>query len=387
MEQADGFARVLHLAQQDVGAHLMTPAMTVRGAPARKTSTPGVALMARGASHRHCGSHQMSTDVLLREVQDSGKAIGLLHGDGSLNSHWFSQPLDNLGKIFSNADQRSAFLDLLDQLLPPQNPPGLASGEKWHPLLGDQAQGNVYLTVADVGGGRIVIGGGGEFHASPASGTPSAALRARLPLISLQGTSVTPIAGTADGPLDVSFRVQLNWTRPAQAIALAAINVVIHLAPLAGTATASVVLEGLDLDGSGAHDTPLDPAHLDSQAMKLVLGLVSQKLHEIAGAAAGEAAAVAAHFMPLLGFADAAIPAFPFVGILQGPAALQGWLNAMVSSGGITAWLSHLAGLFGATVATAGAGTLDDPWRVRLLALDAASSLLDFLLPMACPQR
>src|SRR5260370_1236245 len=264
MEQADGFARVLHLAQQDVGAHLMTPAMTVRGAPARKTSTPGVALMARGASHRHCGSHQMSTDVLLREVQDSGKAIGLLHGDGSLNSHWFSQPLDNLGKIFSNADQRSAFLDLLDQLLPPQNPPGLASGEKWHPLLGDQAQGNVYLTVADVGGGRIVIGGGGEFHASPASGTPSAALRA--------------------------------------------------------------------------------------------------------------------NFMPLLGFGDAAIPAFPFAGILQGPAALQGWLNAMVSSGGITAWLSHLAGLFGATVATAGAGTLDDPWRVRLLALDGASSELDVLL-------
>src|SRR5260370_33724339 len=107
----------------------------------------------------------------------------------------------------------------------------------------------------------------------------------------------------------------------------ASINVVTNLAQLAGTATASVVLEGLDLDGSGAHDTPLDPAHLDSQAMKLALGLVSQNLHEIAGAAAGEAAAVAAHFMPLLDFADAAIPAFPFVGILQGPPALHGWLN------------------------------------------------------------
>src|SRR5207249_2143673 len=74
----------------------------------------------------------------------------------------------------------------------------------------------------------------------------------------------------------------LDWTRPQHDIALAAIRVRIRLVPLAVPARTElhVVLEGLDLDGSGAHNVTLDPANPDAEALHVVIGLLRQKLRE-----------------------------------------------------------------------------------------------------------
>jgi hypothetical protein len=76
----------------------------------------------------------------------------------------------------------------------------LPAGENWHPLLGEQTVGNLYLTVTDAGGGAIVLGVAGDVHAA-APGALTATLRARLPIVKLQGTAGNAIAGTSDGPL------------------------------------------------------------------------------------------------------------------------------------------------------------------------------------------
>src|SRR5215831_17949080 len=76
----------------------------------------------------------MSAD-LAQELLDAGKAVGLLKADGQPDPGWFSAPDSKLSTILSDASQRAAFLDLLDQLAPPAQIAGLPTGEKWHPLL------------------------------------------------------------------------------------------------------------------------------------------------------------------------------------------------------------------------------------------------------------
>lgn len=65
------------------------------------------------------------SDALLTEVLDAGKAIGLLGPDGGLEADWFKDPLSKLESILSNSNQRAAFLDLLDQIVPPANIQGI----------------------------------------------------------------------------------------------------------------------------------------------------------------------------------------------------------------------------------------------------------------------
>src|SRR6185295_9534840 len=95
----------------------------------------------------------ISANELDRELLDAGKAIGLITDDGNLNSDWFTAPLDRLEAIISNPVQRAALLRLLDALLPPAALPGLPADEKWHPLLGERPNGNLYLTVKETAGG------------------------------------------------------------------------------------------------------------------------------------------------------------------------------------------------------------------------------------------
>ena len=313
------------------------------------------------------------------EVEHAGKALGLLDASGGLDPSWFSAPTDRLQGILKEPSQRDAFFDLLDDLIPGDPVQGLKPGDKWHPLLADQPQGNVYLTIEPASGGRTLVGVGAQFRSSVAGGMPSAAIFARLPVVSLNSSTVSAVAGTADGPLQITLRVELNWTTPTQAIKLKAVRADVRLAPLAAPADRlrfTIVLEGLDLDGTGAKDTLLDPADLGSEATELILGLLREKLRQIAGSASGEAAAAANHLLPLLGLGGG-IPTVPFADLLNGPSALQAWLNSMVASGAISTWLGHLAGLFGSASPVAGAGTTSDPFRVQLLNLGAGGSALE----------
>jgi hypothetical protein len=84
---------------------------------------------------------------LSEELRDLGQALGLLDGSGGFDPGWLNDPLSELESILSNADQREAFLRFLDVVVPPAAISGLPAGEKWHPLLGNQPNGNLYLTV------------------------------------------------------------------------------------------------------------------------------------------------------------------------------------------------------------------------------------------------
>ncbi len=99
-----------------------------------------------------------ATDGILDELLDAAKAIGLMRPDGSIDSSWFEQPLQRVGRVFGDETQRQALFDLLDAVLPPAS--GVApTGQRWYPLLaaatGPQ-QSNAYLTVEPRPGETIV---------------------------------------------------------------------------------------------------------------------------------------------------------------------------------------------------------------------------------------
>ena len=318
------------------------------------------------------------------EIVSLCKLIGLFDGGGNLDPNWFNDPLTRLESILSNPPQRDGLLQMLDALLPPDSAPELPAGDKWHPLLGAQPYGNLYLTVHDDGGG-VLIGLAGEFGAS--GPTPTGKLVVRLPLIHSSGSTVTAIVGTSNGPFSLQLRVELGWSLPAQTIGLQAVAVAVNLTllPPGSEATSIVVtLEQLQLDqNQPAQDMTLDPDHLGDQAMHLILGLIHENLSRLVGPT-GEAAAVANHLLALFGIGNS-IPPFP---ITEGATALRSWLSSLVAGGAsapIAAWLGHLAGLLGSSTPTAsGSGTQADPWRVQVMPIGTGiGSGLDLTLAMS----
>src|SRR5688572_18663246 len=112
------------------------------------------------------------------ELLDAAKAIGLVKENGDFDASWFEHVFERATSVLSNPAQRRALFSMLDRLAPPRNPPGTPAGEKWHPLLGEQPQGNAYFTVKTVGNDAIV-GLAGEVHGGP-SGGPEGALRVHV---------------------------------------------------------------------------------------------------------------------------------------------------------------------------------------------------------------
>jgi len=313
------------------------------------------------------------------EVLSAAKAIGLVDGTGALSPAWFENPLAGIEKLLSSPDQRKAFLDLLDQLFPPETPVGAASNDKWHPLLGSQPSGNLYLTVAN-GASPLKLGIAGEVHGTT-SPLPTS-LRCHLPIVMAGSTGISAIAGTADGPFKLDLGTELNWSKAnGQSIELRAIRASVQLTPLAPSPTSlHIVLEGLSIDGRPAADTALDPTNLNSQALQLVIGLIREELHQLTGAS-GEAATVVQHLLPVFGLSDG-FPPFPFGTIASDAAALKNWLAGIASAGKFAEWVGHLGALLGGAAAIQGSGTHDDPWRVRILQIDA-NSQLEFALAQA----
>ena len=313
------------------------------------------------------------SDGLANEVLDLGEAIGLFDGSGNLQPHWFENPLNHIESIFTDDAQRAAFLRVLDALLAPAQLPDLPANETWHPLFGDQSRGNAYLTVNTSNG--VTFGFAGEFHSSDGP-PPLASLTAHLPLLSFSGGNVTEVAGTPNGPLDVSLRLHLGFTFPADPIGLDSVVVTASLTPLGPTpATFTIDLEGLQLDESGPKNVTLDPGNLASEAVHLIIGFIQEQLKRLA-ASTGEAGAVTAHLLQLLGFGDAAIPQFPFTQ-LGDPGALNNWFASLLQGGAsapVVAWLGHLTGLLGVSAPNVtGTGTPSDPWVAPVIPFGSAS--------------
>ena len=321
----------------------------------------------------------ISTASLEAEIVDLGQMIGLVDSSGNIRTAWFSHLPGVLETIFTDPTQRSGLINFLDALLPPAPLDGLPQGEEWHPLLGSDPslRGNLYLTVND-SGASVVFGIAGDYSTSAAT-TPQASLRARLPLFSAN-SGIHAIAGTSNGPLSVDLRLTLGWTRPAQPIALQSVVVSAVLAPFASggpTESLVVTLAGLDLDGSGAKDTILDPNQLGNEATHLILGLIQYELGQLSAGLSAEAQSVVDNLLPLLGLGDG-IPAFPFLQIASDGQAIQKWFLALISGAAppITKWLKHLTGLLGATAPViSGTGTPADPWTATVFTLNPSSSL------------
>ncbi|MEO7040098.1 MAG: hypothetical protein ABI446_12540, partial [Gemmatimonadaceae bacterium] len=314
-------------------------------------------------------------DLLSPALLDVVRALGILGDNNSINTDWFEKPLHYLGGVIQQPAQRAALFDLLDQIAPPAPIAGLSPTSKWHPLLGTQPRGNVYLTVDTVGIGAQV-GIAGRFT-STSPGGPSLELDA--PLLSVDGTTLGAIAGTAAAPLALTLSVPLGWTIPAHSIALSTIELSLTFAPEAATPTfgAVVTLRGLDIDGSGAKDAVLDPATLGSEGTRVLLGFIREKLKDIAATATGEAKAIATHLPALLGL-DAAVPPFPIATITHDADALATWLRSLLagSPAPVGAWLQHLAGLLGVDTPSVLVGTgASQRWSVPLFAPSAGSAV------------
>jgi hypothetical protein len=320
----------------------------------------------------------MSIHVTLPpELTGVGQAIGLLDNDGNLVESWFNNPLHRLEGILTNNAQRGAVLDLLDLLLPPQavsdaSRLGVGPNEKWHPLLGSQSNGNLFLTVdGNKTSSAVTLGVGVKYVSTNA--TPAASVALRLP-IARAGTNVSFIAGRESDPLNLTLTVALGWTAPAQHITLDAISVSLRLArSAAGTVIAdvAVTLQGLDI-GGGAEDVTLEPDNLEPEAAQVIAGLVCQQLKQ----------AAATDLVGLLGLGGSS-PTFPFATIASDPQALNSWVRKLIApaaSGQVPmqTWLGHLAALFGAssTTVTQTQSAGEMAWSVTLFTLNPSSSVV-----------
>lgn len=312
------------------------------------------------------------------ELDDLGKAIGLLDGSPTfLNTGWFNDPLANLQSILKTPQQRDALIRLLDEVLPPEAipdplPAGIGADEKWHPLLQDQARGNIYLTV-DTGSGALDLGIGARYETA-ASASTAASVTVRLPVVRSNST-ISLIAGGAHGPLSVTLAVALGWQKATDGIALDGISAALHLAPFASPAVAEVAitLRGLDVgDGKGAMDVTLDRQNFQTDAIAVILGLVCRKLKN---SAPGPSAAA---LIALLGL-DATSPMFPFTTLGSDPHALTSWAIALTTpqsgTAPMAAWLGNLAVLFGRTggaiTTPSAAGT---KWSVTLVTVNTLTA-------------
>jgi hypothetical protein len=309
------------------------------------------------------------------ELRDLGQALGLLDGNGDFDPAWLNDPLGELASILSNADQREAFLRFLDIVAPPAVISGLPAGETWHPLLGNQPNGNLYLTVQDLSDG-ITVGTAGDFG-SGAGPSIQARLRAQVALVKA-GSTLALAGGSRTGPLVLNLRLDLHWPRgngPGDhPIGLDAIVVRATIVPDPAHPAfrLQVVLEQLQLTEAPPIDKVLDAEDLGRDAPDLFAGLLKVVLAE-AGADAA-AIALARHFLGLFGLSESDdIPPFPFAELADGPVALQRWLASLIGAvDGVAptaqAWLTHFAGLIGSGSPVQGPAA--GPWSVQLVPID-----------------
>ncbi|MGH8891780.1 MAG: DUF6603 domain-containing protein [Actinomycetes bacterium] len=313
----------------------------------------------------------MSLDLgLPRELDALARAAGLVDGSGQLDPDWLAEPLTRLRAALHSPAQRAGLGEFLDLALPPTPRPGRSAGEKWHPLLGELEQGNLYLTLNETPAG-LVLGLAGDFHTADGAAVV-ASLRLQADLV-LAGSDLELLTGTSEHPIMAELRVETNWVfaPPAQPVGLRALLVRFSVVPDPEDPQESlqVVLEGLSLGGETPTDTVMDVAELGVQAPDLLVGLLQIVLAEASGDAA--ISRLADHFLALFGLADSdAIPAFPFAGLVD-PGTVQHWLTEVSGLSGVAAtagpWMEHLAGLFGTDVTALGAGTADSPWRTTVV--------------------
>src|SRR6266487_2104525 len=307
------------------------------------------------------------------ELAVLGEAIGLLDASGNLDPDWFGQPLTRLAQAVATPQQRDALVRFVNLALPPVPEPGRPAGETWHPLLGTQDRGDLYLTLDDTATG-LVLGVAGDVHTGDGAPVP-ASLWIQGDLIAAGG-SLDVVAGTTAHPLTAELRVQTGWAfaPPARPIGLQAVTGRFTIVPDPDHPSVSMqlVLEQLSLGGEPPADTVMDVEELGAQAPILLAALLKVVFAEADPDPV--LTRLADHLLALLGLdGPGGVPVFPFAALGSGPAAIQAWMRDVLGAGDVPAsagdWLEHLAGMLGADVAATGDGTADAPWRATLASI------------------
>jgi len=300
-------------------------------------------------------------------------ALGLMDADGHVDGAWFSHPLDHLRTVVSDPVQRSALLRLLDTALPPVFHPLAPPGSSWHPLLQDNAFGNVYLTVTgDVLGLALLAG-------TDPDELPGIQATALLPLVDATTGDLKPVAASPDHPLDLGVVATLP---PGAGPDVVGVRVAVDST---GQVRARVRLE----DGPAGSRTvaELDPTRLDSEMLDAVVLLLRSVIDAVGDAAglpddvAQVLRRVTTHLFGLIGLGDPAITELPVAQVLAGaaagqPAPLKTWLaGVLADQTSRMAWFTHLAGLLGGAPLDAvdpdvsGTGEPTDPLRATVIRL------------------
>ena len=330
----------------------------------------------------------ISVGALGPELQSAGRAIGLIDGRDQLVADWFARPLHYLRGTVTDPVQRAGLAEALERLAPARGAPGDGAAERWHPLLPEDPRGNLYLTVrrgpsTDAARAELTLGASGLVHVAVA-GLPEVDVAVRMPLLHADDRTLTPLAGSADGPLEAEVAIELGWSRSdGSPIGLDRLEI---SALVSGSAAGPqgafrIDLKGLDL-GDGPSDVVFDPEHVAGDALELIIGLIREQLERLAADAGDEARRLANHLPALLGLVDG-LPRLDVVRLFSDPAALRDWLVALGQGDPppLRTWLAHVAALLGAGADAQalppieGAGSEEDPWRVTLFPLGGGSGI------------
>lgn len=321
------------------------------------------------------------------ELKLLGLALGLLRRAQpddpeslTLNSAFFADPGGTLAGILHEPVRRAAAFDLVAVLLGEAaktlDSTSTPAGATWVPLI-ENADGGLYVVV-EVGDEDDV--------------RLSAACRGVLAGegVTLGGTVLLPIAevgaaggarlmpGTVGGAIRVAVGVELGAGIAEVSVDGAAVEVVLPTMP-GVVPSLRVRLTGLRLPAwPDPRDLVLsdDLDEVGRELIELVQGLLQSR------SGLGDEAAVRLRaLLALLGLGDrAGIPPLPLAGVFEdGPVALSGWLNQVVTGpGSLVAWLETLAELVGVDLpdGLGGSGTPADPLRFCVRPVDGVEVCL-----------
>ena len=309
------------------------------------------------------------------EVHDLAVVLGVLDAGGALRPEFFANPLGQAAGVLRDPARRAALGDLIDALVPqdPAAPTDRASGERWH-LLAGAATARVYLTTRPTPGAGLALGLAVRVgSAAPAGGGPAVALTVAVGLLEASDGGLRAVVGTPDGP--VRARVEVTADPDDAGFETISLDAALTPSQTDQPVTLSIAVRGLRVDGAVLPPVVVDPAHLGPDTVPLLQGLLENRLGALATTGAPAAlVALADHLLPVLGLVGD-VPRLPIERIGAQPGVVGTWfaqvLDAVPAGGGPagSAWLGHLAGLFGSDAPPTGTGSEADPWRVPVAVL------------------
>jgi hypothetical protein len=296
----------------------------------------------------------------LGDVAALATALGLLDGNGNVDTSWFIDPGSRVKDMLRQQTQRDALAQFIQDALGDETAPVTDDpGRTWIPLLKLTTGSDLFLVLEPNARGTVVSVGVRVEITDPV--TTSAEIR--VPLVRVdQASGVTFLPGLdttdpgemADATATLTGLVTVADATLNSVGITAAAPLTTHSGAPNGTPTGGIVVHGLQLPGEAE---PMDIS-LDTSSP-----LGHELTHLLVAIIQGEAASAtgAAHdLLAMLGLLPASdagdIPPLPVADLLTNPTpAIQAWLQSIANdTAAISAWIDALAELTGATALPSG---------------------------------